>query len=632
MHSRCTHIQRQLFKKLPLILLGLLPNLSVWAQTASFPEEGPFHDAWMEMNFYHQGKKGFSSEIINDSFFLSPDGASSPESEFQAFSKAMKDYNTETLCRYPARTTLFRKSIKEFQNVPQPDCSSYPRHIDPDKVTGVSLIFASGYFESPASYFGHTMLKFDTNDTDVNEFFFDSSLNYGAEVTDATGNPMYIIKGLTGGYTASFQRNNDFINTHNYTNKDMRDVWEYPLNLTSEQKAFLVEFSSELRQARFKYYFFNDNCAHRMARLIEMTTGQRLVKTDGPWLLPIDVIQSLSEPETGKLSPISSEIRSPSLKSKARQDFLKLSSQEKDAVKTYLRSSITVQQTLAPELSDDALRVTRSQYDLELAKLTTKAKDADKLKDLQKHRHILLMERLKRSPSSSSEHNTFAHKTGSTPATLNHPGALQIGYIAKPGNDAFNLRFQAANNDLLNKPLEGQEASKFIMGALEVDLNQDKMDLRSFTAFDIASFNTNPIPRGFLSDLSWSIQAEYAPRNLICDSCTTGFIDAKVGKAIRPSSNIMLYSLWGGQVNHKQTRHNDTLMLRSENGILANLSSINRINLELNAEASPTSGNPLYLLAAETAYDIAPQTDIRARFEHDFDKSALLVRFSFYLN
>ncbi|TKW61164.1 MAG: DUF4105 domain-containing protein [Blastochloris viridis] len=184
--------QRQLFKKLPLILLGLIPSLSVWANTFPFPEEGPLHDAWMTINFYHQNTDGYSTEIVNDSFFLSPEGASSPEKEFEAFVNAMDEYKmdktkTEILCRFPARTTLFRKYIDEFKEIPQPDCSGYSRYVDPSKVTGVSLIFASGYFESPASYFGHTMLKFETTDKDVNELFFDSSLNYGAEVTDATG-------------------------------------------------------------------------------------------------------------------------------------------------------------------------------------------------------------------------------------------------------------------------------------------------------------------------------------------------------------------------------------------------------------------------------------------------------------
>ncbi|TKW61163.1 MAG: hypothetical protein DI628_00605 [Blastochloris viridis] len=276
--------------------------------------------------------------------------------------------------------------------------------------------------------------------------------------------------------------------------------------------------------------------------------------------------------------------------------------------------------------------VVKGHYDLELAKLSTKAKDSENLKNVQQHRHILLMERLKRPPSQDSQNDSAPVKPGSTPATLNHPAVLQIGYITRPEHDALNIRYQAANNDLLNTPLEGQEASRFVMGAVEVDITRDNIDLKSFTAIDIASFNTNPIPREFHKDLSWSVTAEYAPRNLICESCSTAYIDAKVGKAIRPIPDLMIYSLWGGQINHKQTHYNDVLMLRSENGILANLSSKSRLNMELNADVSPISGNPSYLWAAETVYDITPQTDLRARFENNLQQSSLMMRVSFYLN
>lgn len=587
------------------------------------------------MNYYHPEGDGYVTEIQNADFFLSPHGAVSPEGEFEAFVQAMRAARTdknqqEALCRYPARTTLLIDQLPEFKTYTRPDCSHYPRYIDPQKVTGVSLVFASGYFESPSSYFGHTMLKFETDRKDFSEYFFDSSLNYGAKVTDAPGNPMYIVNGLTGRYKASFQRNNDFINTYSYTNKDMRDIWEYPLRLTPRQRTFMVEYSSELRRAQFKYYFFSDNCAHRMARLIELTTGQKLVKTDGAWLLPIDVVQALHSPQHGE-SPFADEVRTPSLKSQVRGHYLKLSPRDRRMVDAFLVAPVKDQTSSIAELSDSALDVIRMHYDVELAKLSAKPRDLDKLQDLQPHRQLALYEQLKRPVVQASEIQP-EKRGGVTPATMNHASAVQIGYIARSGDDALNFRFQAANNDLLTKPFEGQEASRFIFGAGEVDVTQNDLKLRSLTLLDIMSLNTNPLPAKATGEYSWALKAAYEPRNLICEACSTLNMDAKAGKAWRVSEGWLLYSLIGGQVNNKQTQMNDILMVTSENGALINLGESTRLNVEANIEVSPLEGNPGYLFRGAVARDLTTQSDIRFSLENDGSHSAALVRLGFYLN
>ncbi len=589
------------------------------------------------MNFYHSESSKVWSEVQNKDFFLTPEGHTSPNKEFAAFASAVRGYQTdqskgEVLCRFPARTTLLLKEYEPFNSFKRPDCKDHPRYINPAKVTGVSLIFASGYFESPASYFGHTMLKFETPEKDFDEFFFDSSLNYGAQVTDATGNPMYIVNGLMGGYTASFQRNNDFINTYSYTNKDMRDVWEYPLELTPDQTRFLVEYSSELRHAKFKYYFFTDNCAHRMARLIEAATGKKLVDTDGLWLLPVEVVQTLKSPED-ETSPLKDELRTPSLKSRVRDGYLALSKSDKRAVNSYLTSKPEEQLSLSKGLSNEALTVAFMQYDVQLAKLSSKTKKSKAIPKLQASRAILLREKLAR-PAFKAESKMVTENPSRsiTPATMKHPGSVQVGYLSKPDKDALNLRFQASNNDLLTAPFEGQEASRFIMGAAEIETSFEDVSLKRVTLLDIASLNTNPLPSSFTGEYSWSLKAEYGPRNNICDKCSSAGVDAKIGKAVRLNEDLMLFGLIGGQVNSRETSHNDILMLTSENGVLIDVSPRARLLAGINIEASPERGDPAYLYKGSLSYDISPQTDIRMSLENDGEESAALLSLSFYLN
>ena len=587
------------------------------------------------MNYYHPTSAGYESEIVNADFFISSQGRTSPEAEFSEFTDTMRSYakdgsHAAILCSFPARSSLVIGDMPAFKGFSRPDCSKFPRYADPQKVKSISLVFASGYFESPASYFGHTMIKFDTGEKDFNEFFFDSSLNYGAQITDATGT-MYIIRGLTGGYTASYQRNNDFINTNSYTNKQMRDVWEYPLQLSPEQKTFMVEYSSELRRARFKYYFFGDNCAHRMARLIDMATNRKMVDTGGPWLLPIQMVQQINHPKDGP-TIIKEELRSPSLKSETRRQYLALSPDDQNAVVTFLKSPLERQKQLAFRLSTPALAMAMNYYDVELAKLSTKSKDADKLALLQPHRQIALAERLKRPALSSAEAVPAMPEQGETPATIKHPSYLQAGYTVRSGKDSINLRYQASNNDLLTMPLAGQEASHFIMGAAEVALTEHKLDLSKVTLIDIASLNTNPLPMSLTGEYSWSVKAEYGARNDICQKCSTASLDGKIGKAQRLNENLMLYTLVGGQVNYKETSYNDHLMLTSENGALFTLDGKTRLNTEINADVSPIHGNPGYLFKATLAHDLSSQTDIRFSAENDGENSAATIKFGFYFN
>ncbi|RYD50618.1 MAG: hypothetical protein EOP52_13665 [Sphingobacteriales bacterium] len=109
-------------------------------------------------------------------------------------------------------------------------------------------------------------------------------------------------------------------------------------------------------------------------------------------------------------------------------------------------------------------------------------------------------------------------------------------------------------------------------------------------------------------------------------------VDAKIGKAVRVNKDVLLYSLVGGQVNHKQTSYNDVLMLTSENGVLLNLDDISRLNIEANVEVSPVDGNPSYLFKGTAIRDLTSQSDLRLVIENDGKDSAAMLRLGLYLN
>jgi hypothetical protein len=211
--------------------------------------------------------------------------------------------------------TLFEKYYGWFKEKQRPICTDYNQKNKPKLIISVSLIHVSGYFDNPSSYYGHTLLRLNYGKDMPNQISLDSSISYGANVTDSESSPFYVVNGLFGGYEARYRRNNQFLHTHNYTNNQIRDVWEYEILLTPQQIRFISEIIWELNNARFKYYFLNDNCAHRVAKILELAMSIKITESHGFWLLPMQVIRSL-EIESKKNNPgfIKQEIYHPCLK------------------------------------------------------------------------------------------------------------------------------------------------------------------------------------------------------------------------------------------------------------------------------------------------------------------------------
>ena len=75
--------------------------------------------------------------------------------------------------------------------------------------------------------------------------------------------------------------------------KEHRDFWAYDLSLTPEQSKQIARRALELQNADFKYYFFNDNCTHRLRDLLSQVTGTPIAYDNGLWFMPIQMLQGL---------------------------------------------------------------------------------------------------------------------------------------------------------------------------------------------------------------------------------------------------------------------------------------------------------------------------------------------------
>jgi hypothetical protein len=510
---------------------------------------------WLSLSYYHKNiMSGFESEILNDDYFVAQDGRTNPARELEVFRELMQKQQQgipqdDMLCRFPARMTFLQKSDPAFANFSRPECTEYIKQNRPEDITSISLVFASGYFDNPGSYFGHTMLKYNYGDNVTDQNTIDASLNYGANNTDVPSSPMYAIRGIFGGYNASYKRNNDLLNTHQYTNMQIRDLWEYRLALTPKQRQFVIEHSWEMMRAKFTYYFFNDNCAHRIARIIEKSTGRDLTKVSGFWLLPTQVVRHLKA-NTQQPSLVEDGAYLPSLKTEFAANYATLNNTQRTQFLTFLKQSLGQQRTSVSKLSPQLLALSLSHFDLELAKQKDKPKHAGRIKAINETRGILLLEMMRREPNDLALQPpvmNYQTITDSRPAsqlrldagTLNNHGLVRLSY-------------RSANNDLLDKPLSGQEISRFLMGAARLDIAENKVKLRKVTAIEILNLNTNPLPMSLTNEFSWGLRIDYAPRNELCIDCESAGIEAKFGRAFRINKNMLLYGLAGGRAHSEE--------------------------------------------------------------------------------
>jgi len=222
------------------------------------------HTTWLNLLHYEQNddtQSGYLSAIHSKSLFLDKQGSDDPHRELLATIEALSspfsgEIDQAPYCRFPARLLWLRKKLgNDFaQQQDLNNCPKFSQWSYQDSVESISIIFASGYLGNPASFYGHTLLKFNSSKKLKRTSLQDASLNYGAIETKNDGAISYILKGLFGGYEASFSHIQYYFHDHNYGEAELRDMWEYELNLKPSDVKFLVAHSWEVLGQKYTYY------------------------------------------------------------------------------------------------------------------------------------------------------------------------------------------------------------------------------------------------------------------------------------------------------------------------------------------------------------------------------------------
>lgn len=252
---------------------------------------------WHILLHYQEGILEKRSQIDDPGFFISPRGKTDPKAELAAtitsFFQSDEGDEKHSRCIFPARYLWLKEklSIAE-EKLPEVACPEFEETLQKVDPRQAVLVFPSSFMNSPASMFGHTLLRIDSS---YESKLLSYAVNYAARTTETNG-LTFAFKGIFGFYNGYYSILPYYDKVKEYNNMDRRDIWEYSLDLSSDQVRRMFYHIWELREIYSKYYFFDENCSYNLLFLLEAADPSlQLVNNFFYWIIPVDTIKAVKK-------------------------------------------------------------------------------------------------------------------------------------------------------------------------------------------------------------------------------------------------------------------------------------------------------------------------------------------------
>ncbi|MFT6991556.1 MAG: hypothetical protein ACJASL_003543 [Paraglaciecola sp.] len=527
-----------MFKSL-LLVISFAVTLPVNALTQSLLNDASQAREWLKL--LHYSTVSSRSEIENDSFFLADKGHVDPLAELKATIGALStpvqndNPNIHAQCLFPARL-LFIKKHNLHPELPHIRCDNYLQWLGESPADSVSIIYADGYLGNPASFYGHILFKVNSGKNEFTSELLNNSLNFGAEVPDNENPLIYILKGLVGGYQAKYTSNHFYRYNINYSEVELRDLWQYELNLSSSKKDLLIAHAWELLSSGYTYYFTNRNCAYHIAKMLELVTEKDLISPSELFVLPITVFNRLSKVNVEADSLIKTITRTESRQNRFRRKHAQLNFNQQEIVEQliatdeYSSSYSKLEEFEKKQLSD----VMIDYYEF-------RVRQDDSQVELKQRKHRVLLERLKlgsgNNPQWSTTDPTMPH-TGQNPSLLR----TSIQHNSLTGN-SVTIQARPAYFDFLSADAGHLPFSQLSMADLSLRLTTEKIQISKFDLLNIETLNISATGLPGDAGIAWKFRVGNE-RDVLSDSIVSNeyFIESAVGKA-QQYGNLALYTM-----------------------------------------------------------------------------------------
>jgi Domain of unknown function (DUF4105) len=241
------------------------------------------HPVWRAL--IHWRESGPS--ITGDDFLLSAQ-TPSPEAELNASVRRIWHGPPDKgLCRYPARYAWLKAQL-DLPTLDLQQCPEVQEFLTRAPADQLSLVFASENLAQPSSMMGHLFLKLEGRDAQSRaqahavSFFTDA----------ATWNlPRLLVESILIGKPGYFTLTPFEQERRHYIDVEGRTLWDFPLQLSADQRQWISLHLLELRRASLTYFFHRYNCASLIQDLLAIAEPDVLNAV--PWATtPKDVLRA----------------------------------------------------------------------------------------------------------------------------------------------------------------------------------------------------------------------------------------------------------------------------------------------------------------------------------------------------
>lgn len=526
------------------MLSFLLPVFLVFSANAFSAKDLQWHSLLHYKSTWFGAKE--KSAIRSSDFFLSPEGFQSPEEELRATILAMgqpvtENPNKHAQCRFPARLQWLKKVANAQASLwPKVDCPDFLAYSHSGEIESISLVFATGYLSNPASYFGHPLIKFNLSRKKVPSSLLDVSVSYGAITPPDENAFVYAFKGIFGGYDGTFSHRHFYYNNHTYGEIELRDMWEYKLNLKPEEVAYFYAHAWELLGKEFTYYFLNDNCASVVAELVDNAASVRVMSRVLPYSIPYSLFDNLIELKRPDGEPIVSAVSLiPSRQTRLTTGYRSLDQEQKIVVESVVKENRVTEQfkSLSPERRKEVLETLFNYYSFRAVEAPPNSGENPHAAVKQE----LLVIRLQLPPDQESRSQKYELKP---PHSGPKPFLSRVGGIKSSSfGNGVELQFRTSYYDFLALDFGRAKNSDVRTLDVSIDFFESFVWIRKVDLISVSTFNISQTGLPGDGGMAWGFNMGFDSLHLGCRDCSLFKIEGNYGKALPILDRQVLYAV-----------------------------------------------------------------------------------------
>ena len=557
-----------------------------------------YKKTWLSL--LHYDPSGQESSILSQDFFLNTKGKIDPNAELIDTIKAYQKNDTEVICKYPARyywlsTQLGWKDYRQKES----QCKGYNKWDLISDTKGISIVFVSGFLGNPASAFGHSFIKLNKAE-DNNTDLLSNTVSYGAKLPEKYSMLSYIYNGVIGGYEASYSDEYYYMNDMTYSNQEFRQMWEYKLNLTPQQKRLFLLHLWELRGVHFRYYFFNRNCGYKVSELLDVIEPEEIRHSAYIWYAPIETFYMMhSYP-----NKVSSIRYIPSAQQSMYAFYQGLSHEEKSKVRAYIDKNdqkILNDNNIALA---SHIKILDFLLDFQTYKMSSLEKNSKIYQKEKITKHRLLQQRVLLPESHYKKPNAPIK----LPITdYNAPNRLALSIVHKKDRNALKVEYSPFSIDATGFNIYDGDILKVLNTSLA--FTDKKVSVPTLDLIQIRRLRVEELPFDIDNPLAWELHLGMKRTDK-----HDFFASAGIGYAWKIGTYVKLYAMMDLSIHSANRRYRANPYI----GLFINRERV-KIDMQYGLENTVSKSVQNQKFSIETAY----HPDHRKSFYLKFNKDKL---------